>query len=279
MDLQDEIEKLIKRRDGQPLVKLPTPTRKKSSKAKAVSPHRPKLKDSSKRIAMLLRISRQKVAQQKNMGAYSVGRKSRKKRGKGKGKKKKFPKEWVMKYAQNDPLRRKAPLVQKFVCKKCHLAYDTVPLEGLVGPMECKVTGICDNCKPLTKKQKLAQEAAAIAEAELAATMAKLAKDNRKTPLFRKKPQPKVKVRSQKPLCKSLFTFIHEQVHNDWDGLAVRAKEILARTLTRDDLIGMARGPPRLGPQHSIDYYQKMFVAEAEEEAAEAEAVEAEAAP
>ena len=46
-----------------------------------------------------------------------------------------------------DPERRRAPLVQKFVCKKCHLAYETVPLEGLLGPMECKVVGICENCK------------------------------------------------------------------------------------------------------------------------------------
>ena len=51
-------------------------------------------------IARLLRISRQKVAQQKNIGEYkSPGRQGRKK-NKGKGKKKSFPKQWVMKFAE-----------------------------------------------------------------------------------------------------------------------------------------------------------------------------------
>jgi len=268
MDLQDEIEKLIKRRDGQPLVKLPTPTNiaKKSAQAEKAKLERA----SNRRIAKLLRISRQKIAQQKNIGEYkSLGRKGRKKR-KGKGKKKSFPKQWVMKFAEKDPIRRRAPLVQKFVCKRCHLAYDTEPVEGLRGPMECKVTGICGNCKPLTKAQKLAQEEAAKAEAELAATTAKLDKEKRKTPKFAKKRQPKLKVRTMKPLCNSLYTLIHGEVHGDWDDLAIRAKEILARTFTRADLIdAYARGPVRhVQPSHSIDHYQKMFVAEAETEAA-----------
>jgi len=268
MDLQDEIEKLIKRRDGQPLVKLPTPTNiaKKSAQAEKAKLERA----SNRRIAKLLRISRQKIAQQKNIGEYkSLGRKGRKKK-KGKGKKKSFPKQWVMKFAEKDPIRRIAPLVQKFVCKKCHLAYDTEPVEGLRGPMECKVTGICDNCKPLTKAQKLAQEEAAKAEAKLAATTAKLDKEKRKTPKFAKKRQPKLKVRTMKPLCNSLYTLIHGEVHGDWDDLAIRAKEILARTFTRADLIdAYARGPVRhVQPSHSIDHYQKMFVAEAETEAA-----------
>ena len=128
---QNEIEKLIKRRDGQPLVKLPTPTNiakkaKKSArteKAKLERGMQPHLKivtfsyvyilpsfvcdtcvrdrpASNRRIAKLLRISRQKVAQQKYIGEYkNAGRKGRKKR-KGKGKKKSFPKQWVMKFAE-----------------------------------------------------------------------------------------------------------------------------------------------------------------------------------
>merc|ERR1712100_762351 len=98
---------------------------------------------------------------------------------------------------------------------------------------------------------KLAMKQTAIAEAELAVTMAKQEKEKRKTPKFPKKRPPKVKVRMRKTFCKSLYTFIHEKVHEDWDHLAVRAKDILARSFTRDDLIGMARGPPRLQPQHS----------------------------
>ena len=116
---QDEIEKLIKRRDGQPLVKLPTPTNiaKKNARAEKAKLERgmqPHLKivtfsyglyvyilpsfvcdtcvrdrpASNRRIAKLLRISRQKIAQQKNIGEYkSPGRKKGRKR-KGKGKKK-----------------------------------------------------------------------------------------------------------------------------------------------------------------------------------------------
>ena len=129
---QDEIQKLIKRRDGQPLVKLPTPTNiaKKSARAEKAKLERgmqPHLKivsfsyvyilpffvcdtcvrdrpASNRRIAKLLRISRQKIAQQKNIGEYkSPGRKGRKR--KGKGKKKSFPKQWVMKFADKVRVR------------------------------------------------------------------------------------------------------------------------------------------------------------------------------
>lgn len=280
MDLQDEIEKLITRRDGQPLVKVPTPppsaTNKRRKSGFGKKSHKskgfPTLKGSSKRVAELLRISREKVAQQKNIGAsdtYASGRRRRKKKSK-RSKKKSFPSEWIMRSARNDPTQTRVPLVRKCVCKKCHLVYDTVPIVGLSGPMECKVLGLCNNCKPLSKGERLARKQTAIEDAELATTMAKLAKERRITPKFPKKRPPKVKVHMRNPFCKSLYTLIHEKVHEDWDGLAVRAKEILSRTFTREDLIGMARGPPRLQPQHSIDYYQKMFQAEAEEEAAEA---------
>ena len=54
--------------------------------------------ESNRRVAELLRISREKVAQQQKIGAQSDDKRKKKKKKK---KKKGFPSEWVMKFAKN----------------------------------------------------------------------------------------------------------------------------------------------------------------------------------
>ncbi len=46
-----------------------------------------------------------------------------------------------------DESAMRAPLMAKLVCKRCHLVYKMIAIEGLLGPMQCKVQGVCKNCK------------------------------------------------------------------------------------------------------------------------------------